>query len=196
MRRLLLLAALALLVAGCGSSGKSSAPPPAKLDGTALEATRAPDFALTDQDGRTVRLSALRGKAVLVTFLYTHCPDVCPLIATNLGLALRRLGPAASGVRALAVSVDPKGDTAASVRGFVRAHRLPPQFRYLRGTRAQLAKVWRAYHIAAQSSPENTVNHSAYTLLVDRNGDERALYDAQVKVGDVLHDLHALGLVS
>jgi protein SCO1 len=195
VRRLLLLAALAVLVAGCGSSGKSSAPPPAKLDGTALETTRAPDFALTDQDGKTVRLSALRGKAVLVTFLYTHCPDVCPLIATNLGLALRRLGPKAAGVRALAVSVDPKGDTAASVRGFVRSHRLPPQFRYLRGTKAELTKVWRAYHIAAQATPEDIVNHSAYTLLVDRNGDERALYDAQIKVGDVLHDLHALGLV-
>src|SRR3954469_17580674 len=104
-----------------------------------------PDFALHDQDGRLVRLSQLRGKAVLVTFLYVHCPDVCPLIADNLDIVLRRLGPTRSGVRALAVSVDPKGDDPASVRKFIRAHRLLPQFRYLTGTRKELAPVWRAY---------------------------------------------------
>lgn len=191
MRRLALLLLLTAALAGCGSQPGSSPP---RLAGTALDSAPAPELALRDQDGELVRLSALRGKTVLVTFLYTHCPDVCPLIATNLGLTLRRLGPAAAGVRALAVSVDPKGDTPAAVRRFVAAHRLPPQFRYLHGTRAELAPVWRAFHIAAQPTPEGVVNHSAYTVLIDRDGKERVLYDAQVKVAAVLHDLRALGL--
>ena len=57
----------------------------------ALGASVAADFALRDQDGRVVRLSAQRGRFVLLTFLYTHCPDVCPLLASNLNLALREL---------------------------------------------------------------------------------------------------------
>jgi protein SCO1 len=193
--------ALALVVAGiaagCGSGSSGSAGPMdtnSRFAGTELLPLKAsPEFALRDQDGRLVRLSQLRGKAVLVTFLYVHCPDVCPLIADNLDIVLRRLGPARTGVRALAVSVDPQGDDPVSVRKFIRAHRLLPQFRYLAGTRKQLEPVWRAYHIAAMDTPEHMVDHSAYTMLVDRAGKQRVLYDAQVKPAQVLHDLRALG---
>ena len=74
-----------------------------------------------------------RGHWFVVAFLYTHCPDVCPLIANNLGTAMRKLPD----LRVLAVSVDPKGDTPAAVRKFLRVHRLPAKFRYLTGTRAR-----------------------------------------------------------
>ena len=68
----------------------------------------------------------------------------------------------------LAVSVDPKGDTPASVHRFVRAHRLRPGFRYLTGTRAQLQPIWNAYHLAVV--PGKTVAHSSFEVLVDRTG--------------------------
>jgi protein SCO1 len=151
---------------------------------------KAPDFALRDQSGHVVRLSSLRGRYVVVSFLYTHCPDVCPLIADNLNGALRRLGARRADVRMLAVSVDPKGDTPASVHRFVRAHRLLPQFRYLTGTRRQLQPIWSAYHLAVE--PGKVVAHSAFEVLVDKQGDERLLYDSQVKAADVVHDLRAL----
>jgi hypothetical protein len=79
----------------------------------------APNFALRDQDGQTVELSRLRGKAVLLTFLYTHCPDACPLTAVRLNRALAALGPERTRVRVLAVSVDPHGDTRQAVAGFI-----------------------------------------------------------------------------
>jgi protein SCO1/2 len=191
--RLALVLALAAVAAGCGSHAASpptqTAPAPSPYRGLKLEPPlRAPDFALLDQANRPVRLSSFRGGYVVVTFLYTHCKDVCPLIANQLDGALRRLGP---NVHVLAVSVDPKGDTLASVRRFVRLHRLVPRFRYLRGTHRQLAPIWHAYHVAA--SPDGTaVDHSAFELLVDPAGRGVILWDAQVTAADVVHDVRRL----
>jgi protein SCO1/2 len=188
------LTALALLASGCGSSG-TSAPATTQASpfrGTVLDPpSRAPGFALRDQSGRLVRLSDLRGKYVVVTFLYTHCPDVCPLIADHLNQLLVRLGPERARIRVIAVSVDPARDTPAAARSFARAHRLLPQFRYLVGTRKQLAPVWRAYHVGVTTSGD-TVNHSTYQFLIDPRGRLRLLYDAQVKAADILHDLRVL----
>jgi protein SCO1/2 len=152
------------------------------------------NFVLHDQAGRRVSLDGLAGKIRIVTFLYTNCPDVCPLIASNLNAALRQLTPAQRAqVRVLAVSVDPKGDTKASVRRFVAAHRLLPQFRYLTGTRAQLVPVWKAYGIAVQPPGKTAiVAHTSWELLVTPQGAGKILYDAQVKADAVAHDLRAL----
>ena len=118
---------------------------------------------------------------------------MCPLIAENLNQALRHLTPAERGkVRVLAISVDPKGDTPASVDRFVREHRLLPQFRYLTGTEAQLRAVWRSWHVAVNPAKLDTVDHSAYELLADPEGRGRVIYDAGVQWDDVLHDLRVL----
>jgi protein SCO1/2 len=190
-RRLAPLLLVALVAAGCGAS--SAAPP--ELRGSLMDPPLpARDFALRDQSGKLVRLSALAGKYRIVTFLYTSCPDVCPLIAANLNEALRRLAPAERAqVRVLAVSVDPKGDTATAVDRFVATHRLLPQFRYLTGTRKQLAPVWRAYGIAVQPAGSSVVvPHTSWELLVTPEGHGKVLYDAQVKAGQVVHDLRLL----
>jgi protein SCO1/2 len=179
------------VAAGCGAS-KAAAP---SFDGSVMDPPLpAHDFALHDQAGRLVRLSGLAGSYRIVTFLYTNCPDVCPLIATNLNEALRRLTPAERArVHVLAVSVDPKGDTPAAVRRFVAQHRLLPQFRYLTGTRAQLVRVWKDYGIAVQPPGQTrVVGHSSWELLVTPDGKGRILYDAQVKAAAVAHDLRAL----
>jgi protein SCO1/2 len=130
---------------------------------------------------------------VVVAFLYTRCPDVCPLITENLNAALRRLGPGRSDVRVLAVSVDPKGDTPAAVRRFVRAHRLLPEFRYLTGSSKQLEPVWKAYGVASSPNSLELIDHTAYELLVDKDGAGRVIYDARVRAGAVVHDIRALG---
>lgn len=137
-------------------------------------------------------LAAQRGRYVLVTFLYTHCPDVCPLIAENLNAALRRLGADRSRVRVLAVSVDPKGDTTAAVRAFERRLHLLPQFRYLIGSPAALRRTWTAWHVQAVRSSPELVDHVAYTALIDPKGSERVLYDSSVRVTQVIHDLRVL----
>ena len=180
-----------LLCAACGSSAKTTVttPPPSKTRGFAITPpVSAPNFALRDQNGTTTGPRGLRGHWFVVAFLYTHCPDVCPVIASNLGVALRQL----PGLRVLAVSVDPKNDTPAAVKTFLRAHHLPARFWYVTGTRAQLAPVWARYHVAAIAGPKPIVSHTAFELLVDPHGRERVLYDAQVQARDVAADIKKL----
>lgn len=196
MQRLVLLAVLAAVLAGCGSSAATiSAPvtPPRTFAGGEVSPPRqAPQIQLHDVAGRPVTLAGQRGRYVLVTFLYTHCPDVCPLIAQNLNAVLRSGGPAASGVRVLAVSVDPKGDTPAAVRAYTRRLHLVPQFRYLIGSRTELRRAWAAWNVLSVRRSAQLVDHVAYTALVDPSGKERVLYGGQVHAKDVLHDLRIL----
>src|SRR5919199_2126107 len=108
--RMLRIVAAALLTAtlctACGgATGATSRPRPAAqvFRGFAIKPpVAAPAFRLRDQDGRLVGPAAVRGKWFVVTFLYTHCPDVCPLIADNLAAAQRSLPK----LWVLAVSVD------------------------------------------------------------------------------------------
>ena len=137
-------------------------------------------------------LASQRGRYVLVTFLYVHCPDVCPLIAQNLNAALRQLGAARRRVRVLAVSVDPRGDTRVAVRRYIAERGLLPQFRYLIGTKAELTKAWAAWHVIAVRQTPEVVDHVAYTALVDPTGKQRVLYDSKVTAAQVLHDVRKL----
>jgi protein SCO1/2 len=89
-----------------------------------------PDFTLRDSAGKFVRLSQFKGKAVLLTFIYDHCPDVCPLIVANLHTALSQLGSRANKAQIVAVSVDPKGDTPKIVRAFLAAHGMTGRMEY------------------------------------------------------------------
>jgi protein SCO1/2 len=185
--------ATALLLTACGggagSKAVTAAAKPSPYRGFLLKPpTRAPSFALRDQDGHRLGPQDLRGHWLVISFLYTHCPDVCPLIANNIGSVLRQRPE----LRAIAISVDPKRDTPAAVRSFLRAHRLPPTFRYVSGTRTQLQPVWRAFHVAATAGPEATVSHSAFELLVDPDGRERLLYDSKLSAAELEHDLRLI----
>jgi protein SCO1 len=150
-----------------------------------------PDFTLTDQSGQKVSMADQRGKLVLLTFLYTNCPDICPLITQNLNQALQMLG-AKREVCVLAISVDPEGDTPKAVEAYAQAHHLLPEFHYLIGSRPELTEVWKDYDVAAVASDPELVDHTAYTMLVDRSGEGRVVYDASVKAKDVVHDVDEL----
>jgi protein SCO1 len=198
VRRARLLLVALVLLAGCGSSTSSPPRPafqqqaPRRFRGVVVSVRTAPPIALQDASGRRVTLASRRGGYTLVTFLYTHCPDVCPLIAANLNQALRLVGAQAQRVSVLAVSVDPKGDTPASVRAYARRLHLVPQFHYLIGSSVELRRVWTAYHVVAVARRADLVDHVAYTMLVDRRGKERLVYDSHVRASDVAHDLRVL----
>jgi len=192
-RAAVLLVGLAVLgLAGCGGSStpKVSGPTTTPQVGGAILQSKpaAPPISLHDDQGRHVTLAQFRGKWVAVAFIYTHCPDVCPLIAQNLNTALAK----APALRVVAVSVDPKGDTPASVRAFIHTHHLSSTFHYLIGSRAQLSPVWHSWHVATAPGPANTVSHSSFEVLVDPQGRERSYYDASISAADVLHDLKQL----
>jgi protein SCO1 len=183
---------LALTAAALLAAGASAAAPPAFNGGRIENPSHLPGFALHDQSGRKVSLEGQRGKLVLLTFLYTHCKDVCPLTAQNLSAAVRLLGRKANDVRVLAVSVDPRGDTPKSVRHFIRSHRLAPEFHYLIGSKAQLEPIWRVYGVTPVKRGKGDLDHTLYTVLADGSGKARVLYDATATPTDVAHDLRLL----
>jgi protein SCO1 len=159
-----------------------------------VDLRRAPRLRLRDARGGTFDTAVLDGRPYAVTFLYVHCPDVCPLIGDELGRALRLLGRRAPQVAAVAVSVDPKGDTPEAVRAWLRRHRLPGNVHYLIGSERELKPVWNAYYAAPQipGSPEST--HSASIWLVDRQGRWRTKFSAGAPVppGALVHDFGLL----
>ena len=191
-----------LVVAGCGSSSGSSssgmastAAAKSSYDAPALATPSRPasDFALRDSDGKMVRLSDYRGKAVLLTFIYSHCPDVCPLIVGNLHAALQQLGPSASKAQVIAVSVDPKGDTPGYVKKFIAAHDMTGRMEYLIGSERELTPVWKKYGVQVQGSPDQReVGHSAFVYGVTGKGTELALYPSNFKPQWVAHDVPLL----
>jgi protein SCO1 len=173
----------ALMLAACA---------PTRLAGTELGATDAPDFTLSDGvSGRAVTLSAHRGQIVALTFLYTACPDVCPLTASRFRAAQTELQADANRVTFIAVSVDPDRDTPKAVQDFSAAHGLTANWYYLVGGRAQLSPVWAAYAIGVQAGT-TTVTHNDAVYLIDRNGRERVLLHSEDLAADLVNDLRAL----
>jgi protein SCO1/2 len=145
------------------------------------------DFVLRDQDGKRVALSDLRGQVTILTFLYSTCQDTCPVTATTIRGALDDLG---HDVPALAVSVDPANDTPASASRFLEQRSLTRRMRFLLGDRAALAPVWKAYGIRPQG---NGFDHSAYVLLIDRDGRQRVSFPvAQLTSEGLVHDIRRL----
>lgn len=174
-----------------------------ELIGGAIAASRqlAPDFALTDQLGRPQQLSGFRGRPVALTFIYTNCPDVCPLIALNMHLAYRALGADAKRVALVAVTVDPERDDVAQVRRFSDARGLTDEWYFLTGPRAQLEAVWRAYGILTrpvnlQGTPvandPAAVEHAAPTFLIDKQGNVRMLLPVDFSADTLAHNLRVL----
>ena len=140
-----------------------------------------------------MRLSQLKGKAVLLTFIYTHCPDVCPLIVAQLRYALLRLGAQANKVQIVAVSVDPKGDTPRAVKSFLAAHDMTGRMEYLIGTVKQLVPVWKPYGIEVQASPERReVGHTGIVYGITASGKRRAVYPSNLQPGWIVHDVPIL----
>jgi len=180
------LAIVALILASCAAP---------KLVGTEITPTAAPDFTLTDGiSGKAVTLSAQRGKVVVLSFLYTHCPDVCPLTAEAFRQAQQKLTAAErDGTVFVAVSVDPRQDTPEAVQAFARDHGLSANFMFLIGGAAQLQAVWSAYGIRIETDPSTTgVGHSDAIYVLDRSGRARVLVHSDITSDGLAGDLKLL----
>ncbi len=148
-----------------------------------VPAKQAFDFHLVDQDGKAFRLSQLRGKAVLFSFGFTHCPNVCPTTLSELAKVYRAL-PAEdrSKVQVLFVSVDPQRDRPETMKKYVPY--FDDSFIGLTGTETQLAEAAKAYGAYYEivkdpgQNPESySVNHSAFTYLIGPDGKWKLLYN-------------------
>jgi len=156
-----------------------------------LGGTIAPNFTLTDQNGQRISLNQFKGKPVVLTFLYTHCPDVCPLTAEHIHTTMLQLGSQAKDVAVLAVSMDPIGDTPAAVQSFSKAHSMTNYWHYLIGSQQQLSPVWSSYDIYQQASKQS-INHSMAIFVIDQQGKERTYFDNTFTPTQLTANLHKL----
>ncbi len=147
----------------------------------------APDFVLRDQDGNRVSMRSLRGRPVIVTFLYTTCEDTCPASAQTVRGALDDLG---EDVPALAVAVDPPRDTPERARVFLAKQRALGRIDFVLGSRAQLRPLWKGFFIRPQSISQE---HQARFTLVDKRGFQRIGFPGDQATPEALaHDLRLL----
>ncbi|MGA2321988.1 MAG: SCO family protein, partial [Solirubrobacteraceae bacterium] len=182
---------------GSSSGGRSAAARQANLDASGLltPVTSAPPLALSNYLGQPVNIDSYRGKAVLVTFLYTNCPDICPLITSNLRVALNLMGPAtASKVQVIAVSVDPRGDTPTAVAAFLARHEMTGRMQYLIGSASELAQVWKAWGVGSERDAQQPqfVNHSGLVYGITASGKRLAIYAASFRPSEIAHDVPLL----
>lgn len=149
-----------------------------------------PITTLRDQTGARFSLASLHGRPVAMEFFDSHCHAECPLAGRALAAAERELPPAQRPVLVV-VSVNPL-DTPASARAAIRHWGLAVSpWHWLMGTRAQLAPVWRAYHIYVKPAAGD-ITHTEALYLLDRRGDERSGYLYPYVPASVGHDLRLL----
>jgi protein SCO1/2 len=128
-------------------------------------------FALVDADGRAVTDETFRGKWLMVFFGYTHCPDVCPTTLSDIAQALDQLGPRATQIQPLFVTVDPERDDAAALRDYTAS--FGGRILGLTGTAQQIAAVAKSYHVYYAKHPEGTgysMDHSAIVFVMRPDG--------------------------
>lgn len=186
-----------LVFAGCGGGSSPTGAGAAQARFAGAEASSrkpAPPLRLHNYLGETVDLKDYRGKAVLLTFIYTHCPDTCPLIVSHIKTALAELGPKARDVQVIAISTDPRGDNRRTVTAFVDDHGMKGKMKYLIGSRTELGRVWKDWNIVARPAQagRDLVEHSALIYGIDDSGKVTTLYPADFKPTELAHDVPLL----
>jgi protein SCO1/2 len=187
-----LLAAIAGVLLGRGSSGHHGSANSNQLQGPTLPPHLvAKNFSLTDQNGQRITLSQYRGHVVVLTFMHSLCKGACPLMANQILGALNDLPNGGHNVPAMAISVDPKQDTAANRRKFIARMHLTGRFNFLNGPMPVMRKVWHDYAIAPEIGKDE--NHSAFVLLIDKRGIWRVGYPVSGLTPESLaHDIGVL----
>ena len=170
--------------------------PEAEVDfrgGQPPEGLTMPEFTVETDRGSRVSSDGLRGKAVAVTFLDTQCTEACPIVAAQLGEAMRLLGEEGDAVVALAFSVDPVNDTPARIQSFLTRFRALDEVLYVDGTVAELRPVWDGFKILPSVDTGSSNMHSAPVRVYDTEGRWRSTLHPGVDLtaGNLAHDLKA-----
>jgi len=178
-----------ILLAACGQAYQ--------FHGTLFGPPRAAaDFALTNQDGQTARLSDYRGQLVLLFFGYTHCPDACPTTLAQFKQVRAQLGSQADRVRFVFITVDPERDTPERLRQYLAA--FDPAFIGLTGATADLEAVWKGYGVYREkravggTAAGYLMDHTARIYAVDARGNLRLTWLLDTDTADLLQDVRHL----
>ena len=205
--------AVGILVLLGGCSDDQSEP---EFNGTVLKgAEPSPPFELTNHVGQAISLDSFQDRVVVLTFLYTYCPDVCPIITSQLKDVQDQLADDGSGVEFVAISVDPERDTVEAAQDYLRRWKIEEEWQYLVGDRATLEPIWESYFVdpyaddsgeqVATPEPRGAVDalsaaiterylviHSAPVFLIDREGSRRVVFTSPLSPEEIVQDVRAL----
>lgn len=193
MRSLLAVAVFCAALFGCTEKPQ---PAPQPFQSTDIsQAGYDADFRLTDHHGQPRRLADFRGKVVLMSFGYTHCPDVCPTTLAELAQVRKKLGSAAQDVQVLFVTVDPERDTPAALAEYVPY--FDPTFLGLYGDPAAIARTAKNFHVYYKKQPSGSaagyaMDHTAGTYIFDRRGRLRLMAGYGSGADVIAHDVKLL----
>ena len=140
--------------------------------------TKAHDFTLTDQHGRSLSLTSFKGRAVVLDFMDPHCIDICPIVSQELIDAYNDLGTLSNRVVFLAVNVNRFHTSVAAVRTFTDEHSLSaiPSWHFLTGTPNMLKSIWANYGVTVVApSPTADIVHSSFIFFINQRGQEQYL---------------------
>lgn len=162
-------------------------------DLTGLEYAK--DFALTDHNGKARSLADFKGKAVVIFFGYTQCPDVCPTTMAEMASVMKLLGNDAEKVQVLFVTVDPERDTQALLSAYVPT--FDPRFLGLSGDQAATVKVAKEFKVyyqkaAGKTADSYTMDHTAGSYVFDPQGRIRLFLKHGQGAEPIAHDLKIL----
>lgn len=155
----------------------------------------APEFTLTNQDGKRIALKDLRGKALAITFIFASCADTCPLLTAIMAGLQDRFGAAfGPDVYFVSITVDPERDTPDVLKRYAEAHRANPAgWAFLTGTQAEIREVARRYGVYYKKTPGGDVDHTFLTSLVDQRGTLRVQYTGiRFNPDEMFRDLQSL----
>jgi protein SCO1 len=155
----------------------------------------APEFTLTNQDGKRLALKDLRGKALAITFIFASCADTCPLLTAKMAGIQSKLGDAfGPQVNFVSITVDPERDAPEVLKRYAQAHKANPAgWAFLTGTPAEIRDVAKRYGIYYKKTPRGDVDHTFLTSLVDQSGILRVQYmGVKFDPDEMLRDLRSL----
>jgi protein SCO1 len=155
----------------------------------------APEFTLTNQDGKRVGLKDLRGKALAITFIFASCADTCPLLTAKMAGIQNKLGNAfGPQVNFVSITVDPERDTPGMLKRYAEGYKANPAgWAFLTGTQAEIRQVAKRYGVYYKKTPRGDVDHTFLTSLVDQNGTLRVQYmGVKFNPDEMLRDLQSL----
>ena len=185
------LTALALAF-GLGAGLSGCGDPVETFKGSEISGTHlGQGWQLTSADGKPYTLASFAGKAVLVFFGYTQCPDVCPTTLAELSEVMKLLGDKADRLQVVMITVDPERDTPDVLKAYVTS--FDPRFLGLSGTPEQIkqaASSFKAYY--AKSGAANgtyTMDHTASFYLIDPKGESRVLLNNNAGAEAIAHDV-------
>jgi protein SCO1/2 len=163
---------------------------------SAVVEDRAPEFSLTDQSGAEVTLASLRGKALLIDFIYTHCPGPCPILTGRHAQVLRELAPELRArVHFVSITVDPEHDTPRALADYARTRGADlASWSFLTGDPERVRAVLKDYGVFAQPSANpGEVDHVVVTLLVGKDGRVvKRLFGVEDSVAEVKQALEGI----